>query len=178
MKRKIPQILGSITLVWTSFLIAWFSFPDTPAQPAQPSQSIASTEVREPITVDTLYRKTNEVRLEHNIPEMKYSPSLEKSAQLKCDDMVKGNYYGHEHPDTGKLGASYVLDVGLNPQWMSENLNKGNFLDSDQVVDSWMNSKSHREAILNADYDEVGFATCTIPKWPDFITVVQHKIDL
>jgi uncharacterized protein YkwD len=118
------------------------------------------------------------MRLEHNISEMKYNPLLEKSARLKCDDMVKHNDYGHEHPETGKFGASYVLDVGLKPQWMSENLNKGNFLDSDQVVDSWMNSKSHREAILNADYEEVGFATCVIPKWLNQLTVVQHMIDL
>lgn len=132
---------------------------------------------KEKITPDGLFIAINKVRAKNNLAQFKRNSLLDKSAQLKCDDMVKNNYYEHKNPKTGKQGYSYINDVGANPAWMSENLNQGTFVNSKSVVNSWMESESHAASILDARYSEIGFAVCVIPSAKDELTVVQHKME-
>lgn len=122
-------------------------------------------------TPDKLYVEISNIRREYNLPQMIYSNELNASAGDKCSDMVANNYYGHENPFTGKKGYSYIEHTMKGAVYVSENLNQGNEDTAKAYVDSWMNSASHRSAILDSRYTHTGFAVC---QRGDKFTIVQH----
>ncbi len=82
---------------------------------------------------------------------------LAKAAKAKADDMFKNQYFEHISPggiDPGQLtknaGYEYIV--------VGENLILGNFKNEAEVVQLWMNSKGHRDNILNERYSEIGVA--------------------
>lgn len=83
---------------------------------------------------------------------------LNQSAQEKADDMEYRHYYGHVSPD-GVHGYSLAENrtkgsCGLVGENIIKNYYDGNSRDA---VDGWMNSKPHREAILDSRYTKTGF---------------------
>jgi uncharacterized protein YkwD len=137
---------------------------------------VASQPIKQPITPDGLYIAINEARVANGLAPFTRNATLDKTAQLKCDDMVKGNYYDHKNPSTGKIGYDFIKDVGQSYNNASENLNEGPFNNPKEVIDSWMGSEAHRASIVDPQFKEIGFATCVIPLYPDQTTIVQHKI--
>lgn len=130
-----------------------------------------------PMTSDTLYIAINRVRADNRLPQFKRNHLLDDSAKMKCDDMVKNDYYDHENPKTGKSGYMYIADTVGSADFASENLNSGTFYLAEEVVSSWMGSPSHAASILDPSFTEIGFATCEIKSLPNATVVVQHKID-
>ncbi len=108
------------------------------------------------ITVDKLYQLTNQVRQENQLPTLSYNDQLALAAQRKAADMFAKNYWAHYAPD-GKTPWDFILSTGYQYEFAGENLAK-NFLFSQNVMDAWMNSESHKENILRKDYTQVGFA--------------------
>jgi len=115
-------------------------------------------------------------RVKNNLTPYSRNPDLDKSARLKCQDMVKGNYYEHDNPKTGEDYGQYFDDLSIYHDGASENLAQGYFINARVVIDGWMGSESHRASIVDPKFTEIGFATCIVPKWPDELTIVQHKI--
>lgn len=132
---------------------------------------------KERITPDDLFVEINKVRTDHDLKQFKRNELLDKSSSIKCKDMTENHYYDHQNPKTGKQGYSYVKDLQINYDSVSENLNAGIFYTAKEVIDSWMGSKPHRASILDPRYDEIGFATCTDTNSPDELIIVQHKIE-
>lgn len=108
------------------------------------------------ITVEKLYQLTNKERLRYNLPPLAYNEKLAQAAFNKAEDMFKNNYWAHYSPQ-GHSPWDFILSVGYEYEYAGENLAK-NFLFSQDVIDAWMNSKTHRENMLRAEYTEVGFA--------------------
>lgn len=108
------------------------------------------------ITVDELYRLTNEKRSQHGLPPLQFSNTLSQAANGKAIDMYNKNYWSHNAPD-GLTPWQFIINAGYRYLVAGENLAK-NFNDSYSVVEAWMNSVSHRDNILKADFEEVGFA--------------------
>jgi hypothetical protein len=108
------------------------------------------------ITVNKLHQLTNQTRQKHNLPPLDYNKKLEQAAYLKAQDMFKRNYWAHYAPD-GTTPWQFILTSGYRYQYAGENLAK-NFLFSQDVVNAWMDSPTHRENILKKEYNEVGFA--------------------
>lgn len=108
------------------------------------------------ITVEKLYQLTNQRRLENNLPQLHYSETLAKAAYLKAQDMFTKNYWSHYAPD-GTTPWNFIIKAGYKYQYAGENLAK-NFLFSQNVVDAWMESPTHRENILRKEYSDIGFA--------------------
>jgi uncharacterized protein YkwD len=90
---------------------------------------------------------------------------LETSAQKHAEDMKARDFFSHENPD-GIRSQGRIKATGygvINAQecrcsykvFLGENLAKGQTSVS-QVIEEWMNSPSHREAMLSRDYDEIG----------------------
>lgn len=140
----------------------------TDLQQPQPAQ---------PVTADGLYIAINKVRATNNLPAFARNPQLDKSAKMKCSDMVKYNYYNHKHPKTRMNGYDYVDKTVKYYDWVSENLNAGMFANSQEVIDSWMGSESHAASILDPRFTEIGFATCEVAIYSGETVIVQHKID-
>lgn len=108
------------------------------------------------ITVEKLYKLTNDIRQNNKLSPLKYSDKLAKAAQEKANDMFTKNYWAHYSPD-GLTPWNFILEADYQYEYAGENLAK-NFMFSQGVVEAWMNSPTHRENILRKEYTDVGFA--------------------
>ncbi|MCA9308379.1 CAP domain-containing protein, partial [candidate division WWE3 bacterium] len=108
------------------------------------------------IQIRKLLDQTNQVRSQHNLSTLVLNEKLSIAAQKKAEHMFANDYWAHVGPD-GKEPWDFILAQDYDYVFAGENLAK-NFNDSDDVVDAWFNSPSHRENLLGKNYDEVGFA--------------------
>jgi hypothetical protein len=123
------------------------------------------------INSQALLAQTNGARTSYKEPALQLNPQLTAAAQTKANDMAQRNYWSHVTPD-GKQPWSFVRQAGYQFQAAGENLAYG-FGTSDQVVTAWMNSAEHRANLLNANYQDVGFATANVP---DYLGAGQQTI--
>lgn len=108
------------------------------------------------INVQALLDETNAVRQKNGLKPLTYNSELELAAQRKANDMFTEDYWAHVSP-SGVKPWDFIIAAGYDYEYAGENLAK-NFSNSDEVVTAWFNSSSHRDNLLNANYDEVGFA--------------------
>lgn len=80
---------------------------------------------------------------------------------MKAQDMFDKNYFSHTIPGTEytltSAMAKYTNDECVSS---SENIYWGKATETnttDSAVQWWMNSKPHKQAILNGDYTKTGF---------------------
>lgn len=121
----------------------------------------------------------NQERAKVSVAPLKLDERLNASAQEKADDMQNRGYYDHKSPD-GIEGYSLVFKHMPNKcRYASENLANILIPDSNSrnPISTWMSStKGHREAILDKDYDLVGFGIAK-DKYGNSL-IVQHFCDL
>jgi uncharacterized protein YkwD len=108
------------------------------------------------IRVEELLRLTNQKRIENGLSPLQLNERLSKAAYEKALDMFNKDYWAHNSPD-GITPWRFVLNSGYTYLVAGENLAK-NFSYSNEVVEAWMNSPSHRENLLKRDYKDIGFA--------------------
>ena len=119
-----------------------------------------------------LVDSTNTERRKVNEPTLKINPLLEEAARLKAEDMAKERYFAHTSPE-GITPWFWFKKVGYNYSRAGENL-AVHFVDSQDIVNAWMKSPSHKANILNQNYTEIGIATAKgIYKGSEGIFVVQ-----
>lgn len=102
-----------------------------------------------------LLKLTNAERARYNLPALILNSRLGTAAQLHAKDMATHNYFSHTGLNGSTL-ASRANDAGYDYRYIGENIAKG-YQTPEQVVTGWMNSKGHRDNILNSNYTEVGF---------------------
>lgn len=123
---------------------------------------LESTE--EPLKIQVA-NAVNMERARLGIPPLRYHPDLETAAQAHAQDMKNRDYFAHENPE-GERSGERIKRTGygvINAQEcrcsykvaLGENIAKGQ-TSVEQVVREWMNSESHREAMLSRDYKEIG----------------------
>jgi len=112
-----------------------------------------------------LIDSVNMERAKMALPPLRAHIDLETSAQRHAQDMKNRDYFSHENPD-GLRSNDRIKATGygiINAQecrcsykvYLGENLAKGQTT-IEQVVREWMESPTHRDAILSKDYDEIG----------------------
>lgn len=138
-------ILGFILLVEVYFLVQAFWFI--------PQGNFFASIV--PATIENL---TNQSRLDNNLGSLKINSLLEKAAQLKAEDMAIKGYFAHTSPKEGLTPWYWLDNVGYKYIIAGENL-AVNFVDSQDAINTWMNSPIHRDNILNNNFDEIGVGT-------------------
>lgn len=127
-------------------------------------------------TVEELLELVNAERAKVGVRPLALDPLLNRSAQLKADDMLSGDYYAHINPTTGKNGPTYISDVGVSCYYQSENYTYNHVHRSAQnALDWWMNSPSHKAALLDPRYETTGFGISDSDNDPRI--VVQHFCD-
>lgn len=99
---------------------------------------------------------TNEERTNQNQPALKENPVLDRAAEAKLEDMFQNNYWDHVSPQ-GKEPWDFIKKFSYQYQFAGENLAKG-FIDGKSAVKAWMASDSHKDNILNPNYQEIGVA--------------------
>ncbi|HWA64269.1 MAG TPA: CAP domain-containing protein [Candidatus Paceibacterota bacterium] len=109
------------------------------------------------ITQSDLYTLTNQTRAEQNVPALAISPVLEQVAEMKLQDMIAHDYFAHVSPD-GVTPWAWFDKARYRYAVAGENLAM-DFASSDQVMQAWLNSETHRKNILMPDFTEIGIAT-------------------
>lgn len=108
------------------------------------------------ISVEKVIELTNLKRQERGLPALAVNSKLSQAAGKKAEDMFANNYWAHNSP-TGKQPWSFFKEVGYQYTFAGENLAR-DFMESSEVVEAWMNSPSHRDNIVNSNYQEIGLA--------------------
>jgi len=108
------------------------------------------------IKISELLEKTNQIREENGLPKLILNERLSKAAQEKANYMFKYNFWAHTAPD-GTEPWDFILKNNYDYAYAGENLAR-NFYYSNEVVQAWFNSPSHKENLLSTNFDEVGFA--------------------
>ena len=101
----------------------------------------------------------NEERSKHGLGLLKVDETLTKAARLKSNDMQQNEYFDHESPAYG--GPTDMLKDIFGYEFNGYYLGAGENIASGQttarqVVDDWLNSKAHKENILNPNYKYIG----------------------
>lgn len=99
---------------------------------------------------------TNKERAKAGLAPVVENEALDKAAAMKAQNMFSENYWAHYAP-SGKTPWDFILASGYRFTYAGENLAK-NFYKSDDVVSAWMNSPTHRDNLLNANYKDIGIA--------------------
>lgn len=97
----------------------------------------------------------NVVRQQIGLSPLRMNASLQLAAKHKAEAMIREQYWAHTNPETGQTPWSYIDETGYTYALAGENLAKG-FQSSVTLVNAWMQSKPHRDNLLNPDYQEIG----------------------
>jgi uncharacterized protein YkwD len=101
----------------------------------------------------------NEERAAAGLGPLRYDLRLEAASQAHSDDMVSRRFFDHETPE-GMEPYARMAAAGYpaTNAFTGENLAWGEGVESApvEIVDTWMHSPPHREAILHPGYSDVG----------------------
>lgn len=133
-------------------------------QPALP-QSPATSD----LTVENLLREVNEERAKAGVRPLEIDPLLNKSAQLKADEIERSGVFGHVSSE-GKHGYEYIRETGIQGCG-----NIGESLAADTTaqgtINDWLGSPPHKAGMLNPKAKSTGFG---ISDGPGYSYIVEH----
>jgi uncharacterized protein YkwD len=112
----------------------------------------------------------NALRATYGLQPLRFSAALFESADVHCEQMVSGGYFGHRSV-TGasfaariesfyRIGAARYYAVGENLLW-----NAGP-MSSAEMISRWLKSPEHRRNLLNPTWRQIGLATLSSPSAP------------
>lgn len=104
----------------------------------------------------TMLNLVNEARVENGLEKLWYSARVHEISTLRAYEL--SSYYSHSRSD-GRGFHTAFIDAGIKYKMVGENIAYGRnmFEMPEEVFEAWMNSKSHRDNILNPDFECVGF---------------------
>jgi len=108
------------------------------------------------ISAETVFRQLNEARTLAGLAPLAQNDRLNEAAQAKLQDMLDNNYFEHTSPSGIEpwfwFGKSRYIYT-----YAGENLAM-DFRTAEAEQAAWMKSPTHRENILNVNFQEVGIA--------------------
>ncbi len=108
------------------------------------------------ITPQQIITLTNSQRKKHGLEPLSLNKTLSEAAQRKAADMFAFNYWSHNSP-SGRSPWDFFKEVNYDYTYAGENLAR-DFQATPSVIQAWMDSPSHRENILENNYQEIGVA--------------------
>lgn len=125
------------------------------------------------ISQQEVIRLTNVERAKAGVGAVRENTKLDQSAMAKAQNMFAEDYWAHYAP-SGKSPWYWFDQAGYVYAVAGENLAR-DFDTSQGVINGWMNSKSHRENMLSAAYQDIGIAVLNGKLGgQDTTLVVQH----
>ena len=123
-----------------------------------------------------LLTQTNAERTRYKQTSLKLDAKLTRAAQNKADDMAQRNYWSHITP-SGQPPWHFIEKADYSYVKVGENLAYG-FNSSRDIVYAWMNSKPHKENVLDRAYHDVGFGIANAKNYinngPETIVVAMY----
>ena len=108
------------------------------------------------ITAANVIVQMNVYRAAEGLPLLREDPRLSKAAEDRMRHMEELAYWSHTAPD-GMSPFVWLAARDYVHAFAGENLATG-FETTPVLVESWMESKGHRDNILSRNYEEVGVA--------------------
>ena len=97
----------------------------------------------------------NDERKKNNLTPLIIDENLQNVARLKAKDLVEYNYFSHTSPTYGSP-FEMLKNHNITYKIASENIAGNPSLSG--ALDSWISSESHKNNILNNDYNYTGIA--------------------
>jgi uncharacterized YkwD family protein len=98
----------------------------------------------------------NKNRANAGLNPLKVSTKLSAMAKDKAIDLYSNDYFDHNSPTYGSP-FDMMKSYGISYSYAGENIAKGQQTPQ-EVMTAWMNSKGHRENLLNSHYTTIGVA--------------------
>lgn len=121
-------------------------------KPLEPSENMLKT--IEAGTNQEIFDLTNVLRVRHNLKPLKWDETTAQVAYGHSKDMSENNDFSHTSKKFGSL-ADRLKTAKVAYQTAGENI-AANYTDGPAVVEGWLNSKGHRETLLNKDFTYIG----------------------
>ena len=104
-----------------------------------------------------LLAKVNAARAENGVGVVKYSAALQSIADTRVKESVVS--FGHTRPDGSHCSTAVTVDYQIT----GENLIQGpsEHLTADLMMETWMNSETHRYNILLSEFTDMAVGTYT-----------------
>ena len=118
-------------------------------------QTTHTTEPTMPATISDMVGIINNYRKSNNLTSLKLSDKLCEIAEIRAEEASIS--WSHTRPNG--LGIDSLLnDSDIAWKIIGENLAKCENATPQEIIDAWMNSKIHRENLLNSRYKYCGIA--------------------
>ena len=101
-----------------------------------------------------MFEQLNDYRIDNGLEPLIYSVKLEETADLHVTDLWQRGFFAHINPD-GQNPGDRALEAGFCHKYVGENLAAGQNT-PDRAMEAWINSPSHHENLLHAEYVYVG----------------------
>ena len=117
----------------------------------------------------------NSERRKVGAPALRINSNLTQAALGQSQDMATHNFFSHTGSNGSQLSVR-VSATGYNWSTVAENIAAGQSTPS-QVFQSWLNSPSHKQNMLNPTYRDVGFgyASNTLSTYKTYWTATFAK---
>lgn len=142
MKTKIPRFFLVLAIIIFSL-----SFKTT-------------SRAAEPVTSGAIIEATNELRINAGLRPLAPEPRLAAAAQEKIEDIRENKYFAHNSPD-GVEVWDFIKDQGYSFRAAGENL-AINYTDTNTLINAWLDSPSHKQNLMQAQYRDIGVAVQTV----------------
>ncbi|WP_423993386.1 CAP domain-containing protein [Mesobacillus sp.] len=97
---------------------------------------------------------TNVMRARHALENLQWDDQTAEVAYAHSKDMAEEDYFSHESEKFGNL-SDRLKAADVLYELAGENI-AANYTDAPAVVEGWLNSESHREALLNNEFTHLG----------------------
>jgi uncharacterized protein YkwD len=97
---------------------------------------------------------TNVMRSRHALDRLQWDAQTAEVAYAHSKDMAEEEYFSHESEQFGNL-SDRLKAADVLYELAGENI-AANYTDAPAVVEGWLNSESHREALLNSEFSHLG----------------------
>jgi len=111
---------------------------------------------------ESMFTMINNERAKVGAPPVVFDDNVAKAAKEKSCDMKDRNYFDHADPD-GIHGWHFLVENDVFYTVAGENIAKSRVTaNAEQEMRGFMNSKGHREIILDPQFTKVGYASCGV----------------
>lgn len=162
----------TITLVFLlSFLNSFFRslIFDTKNQQNESNRLVKTdSDNRKEINYDNILIRINELRLKESLPQLKVNFGLQNFAVARAEEINNASTFTH----LSKLRVeNYSRSFSLTGELIASN-----YLTTDDVINGWLKSPTHRDILLSKDFDSIGIGIVkNNPKLEDIVVVELGK---
>ncbi len=149
-----PHVLRRKALTTYAIVIILVKVAVTGVAIVYPGQSSTSD-----LTPNQIIKLTNAARTSNGLKSLTTNVALNAGAELKANDMLSKQYFAHVSP-TNVTPWFWFKKAGYNYSAAGENL-AIDFTTSEDLVEAWLASPSHRKNLLNSQYKDIGVAVAT-----------------